>query len=179
MNQPFLIGLAIFVEILLFLSLGVTAYLLIEGVRTVPWVRTHRKIAKHMLAFANYIPTERVLDLGCGDGTIVLTAAAQGGGGVGLERVGLLVLYARLKARMQGCSKRTQFEKANIYTAVLPEAQVITSYLFPEVNTRVEPRLREAFPPGTRVVSRDFQFPTLRLVDSVKTGKYNLFLYEI
>lgn len=179
MNQTFLIALAILVELILFLSLGVTAYLLIEGVRTVPWVRTHRKIAKHMLAFAHYQPTERMLDLGCGDGTIVLEAAAQGGGGVGMERVGLLVLYARLKARMQGCSQRVQFQTANIYTATLPEAQVITSYLFPEVNKRVEPRLKEAFPPGTRVVSRDFQFPTLRLIESVKTGTYNLFLYEI
>lgn len=179
MTQMFLLVAAMIVEILLFLSLGLVGYFLILGALTVPWVRTRSSIAREMLELAKYESHERVLDLGSGDGTIVFEAVGKGGGGVGIEQVGLLVHYARLKAKWLGVSGKTQFVKANIFTATLPEAQVITSYLFPAVNVRVEPRLKELFPSGTRVVSHDFCFPTLRLIEQRKERGYNLFLYEI
>lgn len=179
MIQTLVLIAAIIVEILLFISLGVVGYFLILGALTVPWVRTRSSIAREMLELAKYQSHERVLDLGSGDGTIVFEAVARGGGGVGIEQLGLLVHYARLKAMLLGCSDQTQFIRGNIYSAALPQAQVITSYLFPAVNVRVEPRLKELFPPGTRVVSHDFAFPTLRLIEERKERGYNLFLYEI
>jgi hypothetical protein len=179
MIQTAVLVTAILIEIALFFFLAVIAYLMIEGVRTVPWVRTRSAISKAMLEFAHYQAHERVLDLGSGDGSIVFAAVKQGGGGVGIERIGLLVAYARLRARVRRCTSRAQFQKANLYTCTFPKVQVITSYLFPEVNKRVEPRLKEAFPKGTRVVSRDFKFPTLRLVKQERCKGSYLFLYEI
>lgn len=179
MSQTVFLVAAIIVEVFLFLCLGLVGYFLILGALTVPWVRTRSSIAREMLELAKYKSHERVLDLGSGDGTIVFEAVAKGGGGAGIEQVGLLVHYARLKARLLGCSGKTQFVKANIFTANLPEAQVITSYLFPAVNVRVEPRLKELFPPGTRVVSHDFAFPTLRLIGTREQKGYKLLLYEI
>ncbi|MBI4437662.1 hypothetical protein HY631_01790 [Candidatus Uhrbacteria bacterium] len=179
MSQSILLVAALLVEVVLFTCLVLVGYLMVVGVLTVPWVRTRPSIARSMLELGGYAPHERVLDLGSGDGTIVLEAAAQGGGGVGMERVGILVQYARLKAWVRGFSGKTQFIKADIFTAPLPEAQLITSYLFPAVNARVEPRLLEAFPVGTRVISRDFCFPTLRLVKEIHLKGSNLFLYEL
>ena len=179
MTYALLLVAAIFVEIILFICLALIGYFLILGAVTVPWVRTRSSIAKAMLNLAEYKPHERVLDLGSGDGTIVFEAVAQGGGGAGMEQIGLLVRFSRLRAMVQGCTNRTQFIKANIFSADFPQAQVITSYLFPAVNARVEPRLKELFPRGTRVVSRDFGFPTLHLIKERQERGYNLFLYEI
>ncbi|NQV90653.1 methyltransferase domain-containing protein [Candidatus Uhrbacteria bacterium] len=159
--------------------LGVIGYLMINGILTVPWVRTSGSISRKMLTCGGFKAGDRVLDLGCGDGAIIHEAVKMGGTGVGLERLRLLVLYARFLATTKGTSDRAQFSVSDILKDPLPETDIITCYLFPEVNKRLEPRLQELFPSGTRVVSRDFTFPNLRLLSIEDYQSTKIYLYEI
>lgn len=170
---------AMLLGLLLIIILVLVFYFLIEGVFSVPWVKTPKSIARKMLDLVQLQPGDIVLDLGSGDGSIVFEAAKRGAIGIGLERLRPLVWYARFLSRMKGLSARTSFFVADIFTDPLPSAHILTSYLFSEVNARLEPRLCEVFPPGTRVVSRDFCFPNLRLIDQCTYRSSAIYVYEL
>ncbi len=163
----------------LMLLLAVVVYFLVSAITTVPWVRTKPKMTRSMLQLARFSPGDRVLDLGCGDGSIVLEAVAMGGEGIGVERLVLLVWYARFRAWQKGFGSRAKFFQGDLFATPIPKAEIVVCYLFPEVNERLEPRLREALSPGTRVVSRDFEFPTLRWVESQSCKRSVIHVYEI
>lgn len=95
-----------------------------------------------------------------------------------MEHLRPLVWYARLRSGFCGQGRAT-FVCGDIFQDELPEADLVTTYLFTEVNARVEPRLRERFAAGTRVVSRDFEFPTLRKLKTESWGGSRIHVYEI
>lgn len=168
----------IFSLFLLACVLVLLGYFLVYGLVSVPWVRTRSGTSRRMLELAGFKPGMCVLDLGSGDGSIVFQAVAMGGEGIGIERLWPLVFYARLLSKKFGLGRAT-FHRGNIFLDELPEADIVTTYLFSETNARVEPRLRERFAAGTRVVSRDFTFPSLRKLTSERHGNSTLYVYEL
>lgn len=171
-------SVSIFLLLLLACALVLVGYLLVQGMVSVPWVRTRGGMSRRMLELAGFEPGMRVLDLGSGDGSIVFQAVAMGGEGIGMERLWPLVLYARLRSTFFGHGRAT-FVMGDIFQDEFPDAHMVTAYLFSEVNARVEPRLRDRFPAGTRVVSRDFTFPSLRKLTSERWGNSTLHVYEL
>jgi SAM-dependent methyltransferase len=109
-----------------------------------------------MLELAGVKATDRVLDLGSGDGRIVITAARRfGARGLGVEIVPELVAQSRANARKAGVEARAEFRVQDLFDTDLAGYGVITMYLLPEVNLQLRPRLL-ALPPGTRIVSHDW-----------------------
>ena len=96
------------VLLLLMIVFCIVGYLLVQGMLTVPWVRTNRRMSRKMLELLNFQRGDRVLDLGSGDGSIVFEAVAMGGEGIGVERLGLLVWYARVLARMKNMQRNME-----------------------------------------------------------------------
>jgi SAM-dependent methyltransferase len=170
MSQEFanvLIFLLLGFQVLLILALLFLLSLVVNALLTVPWVPTGRKIGRRMYELVGLKPGERVLDLGCGDGSLLLTAAKEfGARGVGYEIHPGLVWLAKLRAAVGGASSQVEYRRGNFYKADLPDADVIATYLFSEVQEKLEPILKARFPSGTRVVSRTFVYPTLPLVYS-------------
>ncbi len=159
----------------------ILAYWLIRGVFGVPYIRSEKKYSKVMLELANVTSSDVVVDFGSGDGSIVIHAAkTYGAHGIGFEHLYMLVLLARFRAFFFGVGNVVSFKHGNfLKTQKLPHATVICSYLFPEVNAKLEPLLIRDYPSGTRVVSRTFLFPTLRLKSTQKVGRETIYLYEI
>lgn len=174
----FLLSLSLFALLLLAVAFVLVVYFLVQGMSSVPWVRTKYQMSRRMLELAGFKPGDRVLDLGSGDGSIVFQAVAMGGEGIGMERLWPLVFYARLRSKVFGQGRAT-FLRGDIFQDNLPEANIVTTYLFPKTNALLEPRLRERFPAGTRVVSRDFTFPSLRKLAAERCGNSTLHLYEL
>jgi SAM-dependent methyltransferase len=109
-----------------------------------------------MLEMARVGPRDVVLDLGSGDGRIVITAASRfGARGLGVEIVPELVERSRRNARAAGVAERVRFVEQDLFTTDLGPATVITMYLLPELNLQLRPRLL-ALAPGTRIVSHDW-----------------------
>jgi SAM-dependent methyltransferase len=122
----------------------------------VPFITTPDSITVAMLTLAEVGPTDHVLDLGSGDGRIVITAARRfGARGVGVEIVPDLVLRSRAAATAAGVADRARFVEQDLFATDLSGASVITMYLLPEVNLQLRPRLL-ALAPGTRIVSHDW-----------------------
>ena len=122
----------------------------------VPFVVTPDNVTLAMLQLAKVGPQDYVIDLGSGDGRIVITAARRfGASGLGVELVGDLVEKSRAAARAAGVEQRARFREQDLFQADLGPATVVTMYLLPEVNLQLRPRLL-ALRPGTRIVSHDW-----------------------
>ena len=125
-------------------------------VEDVPFITTPDHVTVAMLELAGVGPRDHVIDLGSGDGRIVITAARRfGASGLGVEIVPDLVAQSREHARRAGVAARTRFEVQDLFATDLAPATVVTMYLLPEVNLALRPRLL-ALQPGTRIVSHDW-----------------------
>ena len=122
----------------------------------VPFVPTPQVTVDEMLRVAGVGPKDFVLDLGSGDGRIVITAAKKfGARGLGVDLDHHLVIQSEEGARQAGVEERAKFIQQDIFKTDLSQATVITMYLLPVIVRRLRPSLL-ALKPGTRIVSHDF-----------------------
>ena len=121
---------------------------------TVPYVQTPMEIVERMLRMAEVGPGDTVIDLGSGDGRIVIEAAKRGARGLGVDLDPGLVKLAARNAQAAGVADRARFEVRDIFETDLSGASVVTMYLLPDFNAKLLPRL-VALKPGTRIVSHD------------------------
>lgn len=125
----------------------------------VPYVPTPMVVVEAMLNIARVSAEDYVIDLGSGDGRIVITAAKKyGARGFGVDLDGALVSEARREAARQGVSERVEFHARNLFITDIDRATVLTSYLFTGVNLQLRPRIFSELKPGARVVSHEFDF---------------------
>jgi hypothetical protein len=122
----------------------------------VPFVVSPDNVTLAMLQAAKVTSEDYVIDLGSGDGRIVILAARRfGARGLGIEIDPALVAKSRENARNAGVDSRVSFREQDLFKTDLSPASVITLYLLPEVNMQLRPKLL-ALRPGTRIVSHDF-----------------------
>jgi len=122
-----------------------------EG-KDVPWVPTPDVLVDTMLEMAAVRPADRVIDLGSGDGRLVIAAATLGARAVGVELDESLVELSRQHAAAAGVTDLTEFLATDLFTFDLSTASVITMFLLPDINYRLRPTLFE-LAPDTRIVS--------------------------
>ena len=122
-----------------------------EG-KDVPWVPTPDVLVDKMLEMAAVTANDLVIDLGSGDGRVVIAAARLGARAVGVELAPNLVALAERRAAEAGVSDRTGFVAADLFEFDLSPATVVTMFLLPDINYRLRPALFD-LRPGTRIVS--------------------------
>jgi SAM-dependent methyltransferase len=148
--------MALVKRLLSILVLALASTSALAQVEDVPFVVTPDQVTREMLLLAGVKRSDVVLDLGSGDGRIVITAAKlHGARGLGVEIVPELVEKSRDNARRAGVAKRAEFRVQDLFKTDLSRATVITMYLLPEVNLQLRPALL-ALKPGTRIVSHDW-----------------------
>ena len=123
-----------------------------------PFVVTDARDVALMMRVADVGPGDYLVDLGSGDGRIVIAAAERGALAHGVEIDPALVLRAGARARAAGVADRTAFVEGDLFEADLSGATVLTLYLFPEAMLRLRPKILESLAPGTRVLSNSFDF---------------------
>lgn len=122
----------------------------------VPYVPTPNKVVQRMLEMADVQPSDYVIDLGSGDGRIVIAAAKRGANGHGIDLDPQRISEARSNALSNGVSDQIMFMQGNIFDTDFSKASVITMYLLPSVNKKLRPKLLDVLEPGTRIVSHSF-----------------------
>lgn len=123
-----------------------------------PYVQTPQNVVDKMLEVAKVGPKDYVIDLGSGDGRMIITAAKKHGArGFGVDLDQRLVKLSNANAAKMGVADRAVFYAQDLHETDLSKADVLTIYLLPEVNMMVRPRLL-ALKPGTRIVSHDYDF---------------------
>ena len=127
-----------------------------EGRGDVVYVPTPQVVVDEMLTMAKIGPRDFLIDLGSGDGRIVITAAKKfGSQGFGVDLDSYLLRLARDGAKKEGVADRANFVEQNLFETDLSKATVISSYLLPEMNLKLRPKIL-ALKPGTRVVAHDY-----------------------
>jgi SAM-dependent methyltransferase len=122
----------------------------------VPFITSPDNVTLEMLQIAGVGADDHVIDLGSGDGRIVIVAAKRfGATGEGVEIVPDLVARSQASAREAGVSDRVKFHQKDLFSMDLAPATVVTMYLLPEFNLKLRPALL-ALKPGTRIVSHDW-----------------------
>ncbi len=123
----------------------------------VPFVPSPQVVVDEMLRLADVKKDDFVIDLGSGDGRILITAAQKfGARGIGVDLDEGLVAESQANAQAAGVTERVTFLRQDLFKTDLSKATVITMYLLPGVNMRLRPALL-ALKPGTRIVAHDFE----------------------
>ena len=124
-----------------------------------PYVPTPTIVVDQMLRMGSVGPQDYVLDLGSGDGVIVLTAAQQyKARGMGVDIDPMLVKLSNANAKRLGIDDRVSFEVQDVFKTDLSKASVITLYLLPSMMSNLKGKVFLEAKPGTRVVSHDYVF---------------------
>lgn len=121
-----------------------------------PFVITPSIVVDTMLKMAGVRSTDFLIDLGSGDGRIVITAAERfGTRGFGVDYDPRLVRLANENAKKARVDDRVTFVEQNLFKTDVSQASVITMYLLEEYMLVLRPKLF-ALKPGTRLVSHDY-----------------------
>jgi Methyltransferase domain len=122
-----------------------------------PYVPTPQVVVERMLDMAGVKAGDLLIDLGSGDGRLVITAATKHGAhGFGVELDPRLVSRSNRAAEQAGVADRVKFLRQDLFRTDLREADVLTLYLLPDVNMALRPRILAELRPGARVVSHDY-----------------------
>lgn len=123
----------------------------------VAYVTTPEEVIALMLDQANVGLGDYVIDLGTGDGRIVLAAVRRGATGLGIDLDPRRIREARKNAAAAGLSGRVMFREQDLFDTDISQASVVTLFLNEQVNLRLRDRLLASLAPGTRVVSHNFE----------------------
>jgi SAM-dependent methyltransferase len=123
----------------------------------IPYVPTPNHLVDRMLELAGIGKDDLVLDMGSGDGRIVITAAQRyGARGRGVEIDSTLVEEARENALKAGVAERTEFVAQDMFVTPIADATVMTLYVLTASNLELRPRILAEMRPGSRIVSHQF-----------------------
>jgi hypothetical protein len=128
-----------------------------QAVNAGPYVPSPKSVVSDMLTLAQVGPNDFVIDLGSGDGRIVLTAAKVfGARGFGVDIDEKLVREANEAAKQQGIADRVRFTTQDLFKTDISRATVLTMYLLPNTVNLLKDKLLTELRPGTRILSHDY-----------------------
>ena len=145
-------------------------YFFIAGFFRSPFVPSNRKTIKKMLEVAKIKKGERVIDLGCGDGRIVIAAEKRFGARAEGYEVSIFVWLLAQMNRLLKLSP-VKIYRRNFFKADLSKADVIFCYLLPEVMEKLSPKFKKELKKGARVVSASFRLPGWKIQKEYKKEK--------
>lgn len=150
----------------------------------VPFVPTPENVVRKMLQLAQLKPHEKLVDLGAGDGRIIIIGATEFKATpcIGVEIRPELVKSAKEKIKKLNLTGVADIIQGNMYEYPLNDADVVTLYLLTSVNEKLKPKLERELKQGARVVTHDFEMPgwvpqkVEEVYDSGRTHKIYLYI---
>jgi SAM-dependent methyltransferase len=122
-----------------------------------PYVPTPQDVVERMLALANVQKADFVIDLGCGDGRIPVTAAKKyGARGLGVDIDPVRIAEANANAKAAGVEHLVTFKLQDALKTDVSNATLVTTYLLSASNLRLRPILTGTMKRGTRIVTHNF-----------------------
>jgi tRNA G37 N-methylase Trm5 len=122
-----------------------------------PYVPTPQEVVDRMLILAGVQKSDFVVDLGCGDGRIPVTAAKKyGARGLGVDIDPVRIAEANANAKAAGVEHLVTFKLQDAMKTDVSAATVVTTYLLSASNLKLRPILTKTLKPGSRIVTHSF-----------------------
>lgn len=134
-----------------------------------PYLPTLTPQVEQALKLAELKPGQTLIELGCGDGKILLAAAGQGANAIGYELNPLLAVVAWLRTRR--CQGRVKVVWGNFWLQKWPPAEVIFSFLLPKYMKKLDTKITQEYRRPVKLVSFAFEVPG-RLPDKRSGGVF-------
>jgi SAM-dependent methyltransferase len=145
-----------------------------------PNVASDMQVVDAMLSLARLQPDDNVIDLGSGDGRILIAAARSNGAhGLGVDIDPAQIEAANRSARAAGVTGLVSFRQQDLFQTPLQDADILTLYLTEAVNLRLRPRILAQMRPGTRVVSHDFTMGDWHYDERRRAGDAQIYLWIV
>ena len=149
-----------------------------------PYVPTPHAVVETMLELAELSEDDVIIDLGCGDGRIVVAAARDyGARGIGIDIDPELIEKAKRLAKSSGVDHLVEFRVEDATRTSLATATVVSLFLTPGGNELIRPRLENQLGPGARVITHNYTIPgwMVRGVETLgdERERHDLYLYLI
>lgn len=142
-----------------------------------PWWRTNKKTALAICKLANISEKDTVYDLGCGDGTLLITAAKDyGARGVGIEIDPVRSWIANMRVWLNNLQEKVEIKRKSFFDEDISKATIVVVYLVPRALEKLLPKFQKELKKGTRIVSYRYE---MRWKPDKEDKKNNLFLYKI
>ena len=148
------------------------------------YLPTPQEVVTRMVVEAKLMAGQKLVDLGSGDGRIVVTAAKQfGARSVGYEIDKELVAISRTKIAEAKITDLASIEASDMFKADLTDVDVLAIYLYPEVMNQLKKQIEQMHPGGI-VVSHQFKFPGIEPdkaieVQSVTGERHLIYVYKL
>ena len=149
-----------------------------------PYVPSPQEIIDRMLEIAQVGQGDTVIDVGCGDWRILITAVQKfRAKAVGIEIDPKIAAQASETILKLGLQNKARVVRADVFDADLSPADVVTLYLTTSFNEKLRPKFDKSLRPGTRVVSHDYGIRGWNPVNVeevfVHGRRHRIFLYVV
>lgn len=124
-----------------------------------PFVPSPQAVVERMVELAELKEGDLLVDLGAGDGRIMLRAAEAGARSIGYELQESRYKALRSRLAAHRCHAVLEVRQEDVRTASLGAADVVTLYLLPVSNAELKSKLLAECEPGCKVISHDFDMP--------------------
>lgn len=144
------------------------------------YVPTPQEVVDRMLEMAQVKGTDFVIDLGCGDGRNVVTAAQKfGARGFGVDIDPARIKEANENAEKAGVKDKVEFRVANLFETKISDANVMMMYLLSTINLKLRPRILDEMKPGSRIVSHAFDMGDWKPDERDTVGYRNVYFWIV
>ncbi len=150
-----------------------------QGHLDAPYRATPPAVVERMLDLAGVGAGTRLIDLGCGDGRIVIAAARRGAAAHGIDIDPARIAEAQAAARAAGVDERATFAQGAMFAMDLRAFDVVTLFLLGHVNRWLGGKLQRELAPGARVVSHQFGMPNWEAAAIEPIGQSALHLWIV
>ncbi len=146
-----------------------------------PWVPLPRRDVERLISCVDPQPGELLVDLGCGDGRLLVAAAARPGvRAIGYEVAVVPYLLAQLRRVLSPARERISVRYQSFWEQDLGTAAAVVCFLTPPAMRRLEPKLDRELRPGARFATYVFPLPnaTRDLVDKPTRAAVSIYRYR-
>lgn len=148
--------------LLIFLVFGI--FMIISFMTGAPYVGMDKRYIKTIIRLARLREGQTIIDLGSGDGRVLLVAACSNLLAIGYEINPVLCVFTRLRIMLAKQRSRASVYCKNFWNADISRADAVMIYAIPHIMDRLQHKIQTECKKGTRVVSFGFTFPNWNMI---------------
>ncbi|MEM3701011.1 MAG: methyltransferase domain-containing protein [Candidatus Bathyarchaeia archaeon] len=150
-----------------------------------PYLPSPISVVDAALDLAEFKPNEVFVDLGCGDGTVLIRAAERFGiFTVGFEIDSKLVKIAKIKAKTSGLKNLIEIVHADLFKIDISKFNVIYVYPYPPIVVSLSDKIAKECKDGSRILVHDYALKNFQPAKKVQIPGgllhiHTIYLYKL